>query len=387
MTTAVVVSVSPRVLVWAREHCSAKLPEAAERCHHSVEELAAWELGESEPPLAALRDLAHFYGIPLSVFLLPAQPDVPSRPVDLRVVAGVVTPEASVDLAKALNRTAALQEMAGELLDSGVGVAFRPISTGQEDPEALAEAQRTQIGIALDEQRKWRDERTALRAWRQALESQGVFVLQLPLDRSEVRAFSLSQRPPFIVLNQSDFVRSRIFSLFHEYGHVLLGSGAICIPGSGRRAMEHSSSIEVFCNRFAGAFLVPAGALRNDRLAAFIASQSTPPEDDVLEHLARRFHVSWAVVWFRMRHLGMISQDLFRQKWADWDWYPMPKGGGGGMTTAERVLATYGSGLTKLVLSASERNLVTAADAGQYLTFPTPRLGDVEMELTSRVAV
>lgn len=387
MTTTATVEVAPAVLRWAREHSSVTLADAAARCEHSSDELASWEAGTAEPSLTALRKLAHYYGVPLSVFLLSEPPKVPARPVDLRAFAGVVKPEPGVDLAKALNRASALQSLARDLLAETGAPEFAPGQDEQGDAESLADAQRGLIGVSVAEQRKWRDERAALRAWRMAIERRGVFVLQLPMSKTEVRAFSLSQPPPIIVLNQSDFVRSRVFSLLHEYAHVLLGTGAICMPGSGRRAMEQAAAVEVFCNRFAGAFLVPGVALKADPLAAEIARAKTVPEDNVLERLGRRFHVSWAVIWYRMRQLELVSQAVFTKKWADWDWYPMPPEGGGGMTTPERVVATYGVNLTRLVLSASGQNVVTLADAGLYLGFAPWRLGDVELEVASRAAV
>jgi Zn-dependent peptidase ImmA (M78 family) len=387
VTTAATVRVAPVVLQWAREHSSATVTDAAGRCEHTPDELTSWEDGAAEPTLTALRKLAHYYGVPLSVFLLSEPPKVPSRPVDLRALAGVVTPEPSVDLAKALNRASALQALAGDLLAETAAPTFAPDRADSGDAESFGTGQRALIGVSSLAQRKWRDERTALRAWRTAIERRGVFVLQLPLSKTEVKAFSLSQQPPFIVLNQSDFVRSRIFSLLHEYAHVLLGTGAICMPGSGRQAMERGAAVEVFCNRFAGAFLVPADTLKADPLSMQIARLKAPPDDDLLERLARRFHVSWAVVWYRMRQLDLVSQAVFTRKLADWDWYPMPPDGGGGMTTPERVLATYGTSFTRLVLAASNQNVMTHADVGQYLGFAPGRIGDVESAMASRAVV
>jgi Zn-dependent peptidase ImmA (M78 family) len=387
VTTAATVKVASAVLRWAREHSSASLADAAARCERSPDELASWEEGTADPSLTALRKLAHYYGVPLSVFLLSEPPKVPARPVDLRTFAGVVKPEPSVDLAKALNRASALQSLARDLLNETGTQAFALGHTEQGDAESLADAQRSLVGVAVAEQRGWKDERAALRGWRSAVERRGIFVLQLPMSKAEVRAFSLSKPPPFIVLNQSDFVRSRVFSLWHEYAHVLLGTGAICMPGSGRRAMEQGAAVEVFCNRFAGAFLVPADALRTDPLAIQIVKAKSVPEDSVLDRLARRFHVSWAVIWYRLHQLGLVSQSVFTSKWQDWDWFPMPPEGGGGMTTPERVVATYGVNFTRLVIAASGQNVVTSADAGQYLGFAPWRLADVESEAASRAAV
>jgi Zn-dependent peptidase ImmA (M78 family) len=347
----------------------------------------AWEAGSAEPTLAALRELASYYGMPLGVFLLSSPPVVPPRPIDLRVFPGARLPELSIELAKALNRATAIQAVAEEMLRETGGPAFVPGQTDRGDFEALARAQRDILAVSLTEQHRWRDDHAALRTWRQVIEVRHVFVLQLPMPRHAVRAFSLSQRPPVIVLNQSDYVRARIFSLFHEYAHVLLGTGAICMPGVGRLAMERTSAVEVFCNRFAGALLVPGDALKVEPLAARVGERGTVPDDDTLDALARRFHVSRGVVWYRLRDVGMIAADVFAAKWDEWaDFYPPPPTGGGGMTTAERVVTTYGSNLPQLLLAAAKRNIVTRADVGQYLRVGVRHLGDIEAEAASRAA-
>lgn len=386
MTTAATVKVSPDVLRWAREQSAVSVGDAAARAKHTAEEVEAWEAGTAEPTLTGLRELAAFYGVPLSVFMLSKRPKLPARPVDLRAFAGVVQPEPSRGLALALNRAAALQTAAGGLMTELGRPAATPGQMHQGDAETLAVTHRAMLGVTLDEQRRWRDERAALRAWRNAVERRDVFVLQLPMPKAEVRAFSLSQVPPVIVLNQSDFVRSRVFSLMHEYAHVLLGTGAICLPGSGRRAIEQAASVEVFCNRFAGAVLVPGDALNRDPLAIEIAKSRKVPDKDLLDKLARRFHVSTAVLWYRMWHLELITQSVFTKLWEDWDRFPIPHSGGGGMTTGERVLATYGVSLTSLVLDAASREVLAPGDAGQYLGFPSSRQSDVESELADRLA-
>ena len=59
---------------------------------------------------------------------------------------------------------------------------------------------------------------------------------------------------PIILLNGKDSVNGRIFSLFHELTHLLLGKSAIC--GDDENTQE-----EIFCNSVAGEFLVPGDDL------------------------------------------------------------------------------------------------------------------------------
>lgn len=386
MAAAATVRVTPAVLRDARLYAGASVAQAAQHCDHDGAEVDGWEQGTADPPLAALRDLASLYVIPLTAFLLNSFPPLSQRPPDLRVFAGVSKPEATMELAQALNRASALQTLALDLMaELDIAPPERPTAE-PGDAEELAAGKRATLGVSLDTQRKWGNPWTALRGWRTAIEQHGVFVIQLPIAGGEVKAFSLSQEPPVIVLNQSDYVRSRVFSLMHEYAHVLLGTGAICMPGSGRKAMEQSSVVEVFCNQFAGAVLVPSRALRQNALAQEISRASTVPDDATLEHLAAQFYVSWAVVWYRLRHLGLITQGIFSKKWEDWDSYPPRPPGRPAMTYGQRTLSTYGVGLSSLVLSAADKSVITTADAAQYLTFPASHIADVQAELSLRTA-
>lgn len=386
MPAAATVRVTPETLRDARLYAGATVAQAAQACGHEEADVDGWEQGNADPPLAALRDLAGLYALPLTAFLLDSFPPLPQRPPDLRTFAGVAKPEATMELTRALNRASALQSLAGELLgELDVTLPEHPAAQ-PGDAEEVATGQRNALGVSIATQRKWGNAWTALRGWRTAIEQHGVFTLQLPIAGGEVKAFSLSGEPPVIVLNQSDYVRSRVFSVMHEYAHVLHGSGAICIPGSGRKAMEQSPEVERFCNRFAGAILVPGPALRQNAIAQEVAHATTVPDDATLERLAGHFHVSWAVVWYRLRHLGLISQEMFSKKWEDWDSYPPLRPGRPARSTGERTLSTYGTGLSTLVLSAADRSVITTADAAQYLTFPASRIGDVQAVLAQRTA-
>ena len=67
----------------------------------------------------------------------------------------------------------------------------------------------------------------------------------------EMRALCIfHEKIPIILLNGKDSVNGRIFSLFHELTHLLLGESAIC--GDDENTQE-----EIFCNAVAGEFLVP----------------------------------------------------------------------------------------------------------------------------------
>ena len=59
--------------------------------------------------------------------------------------------------------------------------------------------------------------------WREWLESLNISVLKLKIPAGDARGFSLTDgEPSVIVVNSADAERARLFTLFHEYAHLLL---------------------------------------------------------------------------------------------------------------------------------------------------------------------
>jgi Zn-dependent peptidase ImmA (M78 family) len=130
----------------------------------------------------------------------------------------------------------------------------------------IAAVERQRLGIRVEEQAAWSTDAEAWSAWRAAVEGLGVLVSQFRMPVRELRGFFLSSasEPAAIVVTGKDRVRPRLFTLFHEYAHLILGSAALCIPFP---AAVRRRTVEGFCNEFAGELLVPAEALLEQEAA------------------------------------------------------------------------------------------------------------------------
>jgi Zn-dependent peptidase ImmA (M78 family) len=359
-------AVNPRVLVWARESAGVTPDEAAKRAHRVVEDFEAWEQGEARPTVSALRELAKLYRRPLAALLLP-EPRPTPVPADFR--AGDKKGKLSRDTLLSLRRAVRLREIAHEL-DGGeqrlqLGSTGSAQLTASSAEEAAVE-ERTRLRISREAQSGWSDYYEAFRVWRGVVEELGILVFQMHMPVDEVRGFSLSEETPAaIVLNSADFVGARIFTLFHEYGHLLLGRGGICFPESDQRPTPNEREIERFCNRFAGAFLIPKDELLNGSLVASLATERPYPSDAMFNPLTSRYRVSRQVIWYRLRHLGLISDGVFRAKWDEWMTQPKPKrsSGGGGLSSVDRCLSERGTRFASMVVEAERRGVLDFADA------------------------
>ena len=91
--------------------------------------------------------------------------------------------------------------------------------------QSLPTEARIALGVLQERQVAWRGERQAFGEWRAARNRVGTLVLQFPALEDLRGGRSLSSRetrPLVILVNQSDWVNSGIFTLVREFGHVLL---------------------------------------------------------------------------------------------------------------------------------------------------------------------
>ena len=249
------VEVAPSVLLWARETALATVDEAAHRLGAPVSRVVDLEAGRIKPTYAQLEKLAVGYGVSMNVFLLDAPPAA-SRPPDFRSGPSTATP-LSPGARRALRRALFVREEI-EHLRLLPAFAPPPTPTGPQPNSAIADRLREYIGVSITEQVAWHDENLALHEWRARFERRGILTLQFMLRRTDYRAALLTpQDGPAIVLNQSDSVHARVFSLMHELAHISLGGDAAVCEPLAKNPVEDAVQVERRCNAIAGLALVP----------------------------------------------------------------------------------------------------------------------------------
>ncbi len=383
------VAVSPAVIRWARETSGAAVEGTAKRLGVSAATIEQWESTETPIGLSQLRKLAEYFKRPLAAFLLPEPPSEPAPPTDFRLLPGQHGHfERRTRLA--IRKAAWLRSLARELMpELQRGLAPRIGNADlQDDPEGIATKERQRLEVDVEEQINWPNQWHAFRSWRDAVEDRNLLVFQLSMSVEDVRGFSLSDDEPFaIVVSSSDAARARIFTLFHEYAHLLLRQPGICLP----RATElentvPEAAVERWCNRFSAALLVPSKELRS---TLGLATKPDPGSQlrELLLSGSRAFKVSEQVVLRRLLDLGLISRSAFRreiQRLLDEE--KRATRGGGVVAPAGRCIAQHGRLFTSLVLEAKGRNLITHADVADYLSLRLKYLPEVQSRLSGVAA-
>jgi Zn-dependent peptidase ImmA (M78 family)/DNA-binding XRE family transcriptional regulator len=378
--------VKPELLQWGRETAGLTLEAAAKKIDTTPERLLSWESGDARPSIPQLRKMADAYKRPLAAFYLPTPPPPIERPRDFRRTPGEGLGKDSPALLLEMRRAVYRREVAVELLDElDEESPTLAITAGQsDDPEELGARIRGLLGVNYERQVAWKDDLEAFRAWRTSLEEQGVLVfLARKVEPAEMDGFSISQWPlPVVVVNDKNHERRRIFTMLHEFAHLLLHEGGICDLDEDPRHPPDTRSVEVFCNRVAGAALVPLDCLLNEEVVRSAQDRSTFRDDEIVT-LARRYKASREAILRRLLIAGRITEQFYLGKRLQYQQEPPPGRSGGRALPHTKALNTLGRLFPRLVLESYGERRITASDLSEYLGLRLKHLPKLEEVMRS----
>ena len=212
-----------------------------------------------------------------------------------------------------------------------------------------------------------------LNTWIAALEEAGVLVMATSGGRvapAEMRAFSLYYDVlPVIMVNGSDAARGRLFSLLHEYAHLLLHTGGLCDTVTDTKATDPDRMLEARCNAIAAATLMPREQVLSS--PQVIGRQTEPASWDYqsLRDAASVFGVSAETFARRLLTLGRIDQAFYQARRVEFvEAYLRDEGqtttGGNWYRNTARDL---GKGFVRRIADAHQRRVIDSYTAATFL--------------------
>lgn len=377
------------VLQWARTTAGLSIDAVVQKLNRkkiTVETIQAWESGEAAPDYVQLERLAYeVYKRPIAIFFFPQPPAEETPQQAFRTLPDSEIQRLSPRLRFLLRRAQAMQLNLYELYE-GKNPASRQIvrdlQFSRDTPvQELAYVVRQYLGIELAEQFKWRSSDEAFKTWRNALENCGVFVFKDAFKEETVSGFCLhDDHFPLIYVNNSTAVTRQIFTLFHELAHLLSGTGGIDKPDdryinslSGR-----NKQIEVLCNRFAAAFLVPEADF-DHRIGGLLINETT------ISTLANQYSVSREVILRRLLDKKLVTRQLYEQLVEEWRNNVVDKQGSGG--DYYRTQGAYlGERYLELVFGRLYQNKISVEQLADYLGVKTSSVPGMEALILPRGA-
>ncbi len=368
-------NVKAALLRWARESAGLDLDEAAHKIGLKRKTLRQWEELGGYPTARQLEQLGEKYHRPTAAFFLPEPPREPAIPTDFRRFPAHREHPIGPSTRLALRRARWLQRIFIELSRELESTRTRLTLATRlgDDASSAAQEVRNLIGVSVEVQSIWRTPGRALREWRHAVEARGVLVFQFRLEPEEkVRGFCLAGDVPVVALAKVESPAGRVFTLFHELGHILLARPGLCAPEEAEakngksRGVDDAAKIERFCDAFSGSLLVPRETLLGR--PEVIAYQRGKEElEAVVQKCTRTFAVSRVMLLRRMHDEGLVQPAVYWPLMSRWLRSNAPRRGGGVSTPPERVLSELGSTFVNRVLHGLDAGAVTYSDVAEYL--------------------
>lgn len=387
MGKALLISVEPTILRYARKNSGYSLEEVAKKAKIKVERLESYEENTTEIPLPHLERFANIYKRPLAFFLLLKIPDGLVEPKDFRIVfSSDKYSEFSPKYYLAIRRARYIQTVFSELAEDKFNYKF-PVASLDNDPKKISAWFRDFINISFEKQKKWSSPNEALREWKRALEEKNIFVLQASLTQDSISAFCLTDKLPYIiVLNSSEHEYRRIFSLLHEVGHILLRKSGICTPDNLSRNSYDYQRIEKFCNQFAASVLLPQEDFEQiENVQALIRTPFSSWDEDLIRRASQSVKVSKEVFLRRLLTLGHIQEaqyEVWRKKWVkDSESYEKPKKGKVIIPQYVKCISQNGHAFTSFVLEQFHNNKLTYTGVSEILNIAPKHISTLEMKL------
>lgn len=310
--------INPEILIWAREQMGFSVSEIAIYFKKEPDFIQNWEDGISNPSFPQLEKLANKYKRPTALFFFPETPQEKSINQSFRTL-----PEQEITYIKAdlryIIRKAKVMQMNLSELNNGINpvenTILNSINTKNKSIEDVAKDLRLFIEIDLDEQKTYKKPETAFKGWRNALEKYGIFVFKDSFKDDGFSGFCLYDEIfPVIYINNSLPHSRQIFTLFHELAHLLFGIDGIEMLSNNQDYINELSNddkkIEIFCNAFAGKFLVPDYAFKQ-----YINNEIN---DTTLTSIANKFAVSREVILRKFLDNHKVDAIFYAQKIRQW---------------------------------------------------------------------
>jgi len=371
------VEVKSQIMKWAINTSGWSIKDLSQRLKVSESTITKWIEGEKYPTFRQLENLSKCLKRPVAVFLLPNPPEEKPLPKDYRTLPEEMKNKFDRNTILALRTARRLQKVSKELaenLNQNIEPEF-PFLKLSENPKEIAESYRNKFQITEEVQKDWKSSYEAFNTLRKLIENLNILVFQFPMPIEDARGFALLEdTPPVIVINSKDKIEAKIFTLLHEFGHILLGESGIDMPENSLLTYT-IGKIEKWCNDFASTFLLPiamAGKL-------FEQYRSSLTQKNTLYKLSVDYKVSKGMLLYNMKKLNYITKVQYEQELDKLRKTPLRKSKGG-LPPYKKCISQKGR-IVPLVTTNLEKGFITTCDALDYLSIKHKQFDKLLSEL------
>lgn len=296
--------INPKMMEWARLHAGFTNGYEEDLPNEIKIRYEKWENGDTSPTWKQLRKASQKFKVPTAFFFMEKPPIIDELPtlvnyrkLDFDSIYEEKSPSLLESIRKSEIRRSIFIELLEELKEPIIKFEIPKLA---QNEKTFANYIREILNIPLETQKSWYKEQkhySFLNNWKEIITQKlGILIFETEgVDINEMRGLCIiHDEIPIILLNGKDAPNGRIFTLFHELTHLLLGESAIC-------GDDLDKDVEIFCNSVAGEFLVP----KEDLILNV---------NDSVNDLSNIYGVSQHVIYRRLLDTKNISQEEYDLK-------------------------------------------------------------------------
>ena len=366
MLNNIQLSINNNVLIWARESLALNLNRASELTGISSKRLAQLEVGEKQITLDELKQFSKSYKRTIATFLLKEPPTEKPLPPDRRTINSKDLGSFHEKSIMAVRKARALSQSYIELKNElGIKIPELNIhSSVNDDPLKIAGEIRNILN--LNELREIKNINIALEAYIEKVETLGIAVFQLSLTQDKLRGFTITDESiPIIGLKRGgEPATAKIFTLFHELGHVILNQGGLCDLSE-----TTTSNIEKWCNAFSAEVILPATELlKVEKIQEQMQSGNKIWAKKDLIEIGNSFHAGPLSVLRRLLDNKLTTKTFYEGRHEAWN---KPAFGRSktpeGRNIAKETIKEKGKTYISLAFLAYDKNRIDLKDLSDFL--------------------
>ncbi len=282
----------------------------------------------------------------------------------------------------AIRRARRLQRISKELsenIDAELQPKVNPAKLSDNSKD-VAENYTSLFNITNEIRNNWKTPYEAFSFLRNLIEDRNIIVFKMSMPVEDARGFTLSDDTPnIIVVNSRDLPEAQVFTLLHEFGHVILNKSGVSIPDNALFNRQ-ADPVEMWCNEFSSAILLP----KTFAIDKFNRNKGNLTETRTLNFLSKKLKISKAMLLYNMLKLGYINQSDYNGVIGRYNpTIPPPKkenkikGKSGGVSADKKCISEKGQMFVSLVAKNMDKGFITRNEALDYLAIKSKNLENV----------
>lgn len=225
------------IIRWAREFYNMSPEEAARSIGVSNETYSAWESGTEFPTYAKLKKISDVFRKPSAVFFFSEPPVIPPIKGDLRTLPDTVVDGLSKNVIIQFEKAKAYQLNLMELYETS-NCIFADRTIIPTKTKQLCNYLRNIMGFPITAQKGRKNTKVVFEIYREKFYELGIYIFKDSFKDNNVSGLCINDDLfPVILINNSMSFARQIFTLFHEFYHLVSNtSGAEIIRDSCKKA-------------------------------------------------------------------------------------------------------------------------------------------------------